>query len=210
MKGAGLNLYQKILAVMKDVEYIEKKGTNDFHRYNYAREADVVAAVRASCVEHGLIILPKADPAQWELREFTGGKGDTNFILHVLIEFDIIDTETGEKHTISAWGSGTDKGDKGAYKAFTGAQKYALMKAFQIPTGDDPESFTEVDQNSGSAARSAPTSSNGSTATATASLACESCGKEVRASQRYTAEQRAGFIRRANGGRLICQACGGG
>ena len=42
------------------------------------------------------------------------------------------------------------------------------------------------------------------------SLACESCGKEVQGSAKYTAEQRAGFIRRANGGKLICKACGGG
>jgi hypothetical protein len=29
--------------------------------------------------------------------------------------------------------------DKGVYKALTGSEKYFLMKAFLIPTGDDPE-----------------------------------------------------------------------
>lgn len=40
--------------------------------------------------------------------------------------------------------------------------------------------------------------------------ACESCGDEIRASQKYSAQQRAGFIRRANDGKLICKKCGGG
>ncbi len=45
-----------------------------------------------------------------------------------------------------AQGCGNDKnskggvGDKGCYKAITGANKYMLFKLFQIETGDDPES----------------------------------------------------------------------
>ena len=36
-------------------------------------------------------------------------------------------------------GTGADSGDKAPYKATTGAIKYALLTAFLIPTGDDPE-----------------------------------------------------------------------
>jgi hypothetical protein len=43
-------------------------------------------------------------------------------------------------------GEGQDAGDKGPYKAMTGAQKYALMKTFMIPTGDDPEADEDVDK----------------------------------------------------------------
>ena len=43
-------------------------------------------------------------------------------------------------------GSGQDAGDKGIFKAISGAQKYALMKAFMIPTGDDPEQDAGVDE----------------------------------------------------------------
>ena len=39
-----------------------------------------------------------------------------------------------------------DAGDKGIYKAIAGAQKYALMKVFMIPTGDDPEADEGVDE----------------------------------------------------------------
>ena len=45
---------------------------------------------------------------------------------------------------IRAIGTGNDRnkngvGDKGTYKAITGANKYLLFKLFQIETGDDPE-----------------------------------------------------------------------
>ncbi len=40
----------------------------------------------------------------------------------------------------TAAGEGLDQnGDKGTYKAITGATKYFLLKLFLIPTGDDPE-----------------------------------------------------------------------
>jgi hypothetical protein len=47
---------------------------------------------------------------------------------------------------ICAAGQGGDKnkngvGDKGLYKAITGANKYLLFKLFQIETGDDPETY---------------------------------------------------------------------
>ena len=40
---------------------------------------------------------------------------------------------------VSLVGQGIDSGDKGAYKAATGVNKYVLMKVFQLATGDDPE-----------------------------------------------------------------------
>jgi len=36
-------------------------------------------------------------------------------------------------------GQGADKGDKGVYKAITGAKKYFIANLFLIPTDDDPE-----------------------------------------------------------------------
>ena len=45
-------------------------------------------------------------------------------------------------------GAGNDRnskgvGDKGIYKALTGCNKYALLKALQLATGDDPENEKE-------------------------------------------------------------------
>jgi hypothetical protein len=39
-------------------------------------------------------------------------------------------------------------GDKGIYKAITGANKYALLKPFLLETGDDPEVGSDADRES--------------------------------------------------------------
>ena len=53
---------------------------------------------------------------------------------------------------ITGFGCGNDRakndkvGDKGLYKALTGANKYLLFKLFQIATGDDPEDNSGHDE----------------------------------------------------------------
>ncbi len=51
----------------------------------------------------------------------------------------LLDVDSGESHVSTAYGQGQDKGDKGVYKAATGAEKYFLLKTFLIATGDDAE-----------------------------------------------------------------------
>ena len=48
-------------------------------------------------------------------------------------------TETGFSESSVTSGEGMDKGDKGIYKAQTGALKYYLSVTFMVATGDDPE-----------------------------------------------------------------------
>ena len=55
------------------------------------------------------------------------------------VTYKFVDIESGESIGDFACGQGADKGDKGVYKAITGAIKYVYMKTFNIPTGDDPE-----------------------------------------------------------------------
>ena len=55
------------------------------------------------------------------------------------LEFMLIDCETGFYETTVITGEGMDKGDKGGYKAYTGALKYYLANTFMVATGDDPE-----------------------------------------------------------------------
>ena len=66
------------------------------------------------------------------------GTGGT-MLTTVNVRYGFIDSESGQELSGSAVGQGTDKGDKGVYKAITGAIKYIYMKSFNIPTGDDPE-----------------------------------------------------------------------
>lgn len=58
-------------------------------------------------------------------------------------EFQLVDRSTGESETYVAGGSGADMGDKGMYKAYTGALKYFIANNFLVAEGTEPEADEE-------------------------------------------------------------------
>lgn len=136
-KGPMHELLTAYNNVMKAVGYVKKGSRNDFHKYSYASEGELLNVLRPAMVENGLILVPSLanDP---HIDEY----GNT----HLVMEYTLMHV-SGEQwpEKIRIPGCGNDRntkggvGDKGAYKAMTGANKYALFKLFQIATGDDPE-----------------------------------------------------------------------
>lgn len=123
--------------VMTKCGYVQKKGRNDFHRYNYAGEGDLLEVLRPAMIEAGLILIPSGVS-----RSAVDEHGNT----HVEVDYTLVHKDGDVwPDKVRAFGSGNDKnskggvGDKGTYKALTGANKYLLFKLFQIETGDDPE-----------------------------------------------------------------------
>lgn len=137
-------LVKKLSEVMQEVKYIQKRGHNKFHNYKYATESDVAEKVREALAERSVIMIPNVK--EHTTREHINAKGKTEYIASVVMEFKFIDGESGEEISFHSVGEGQDAGDKAVYKAITGAQKYALMKAFMIPTGDDPEADSGTDE----------------------------------------------------------------
>lgn len=127
-------LVKKLAEVMAAVDRIPKRGRNDFHKYDYATEADIVEAVRAELATRSVMLIPQVDDVA---REPIGEKGSVLTTLRM--RFAFVDGESGATIERPWVGCGTDKDDKGIYKAMTGAEKYFLLKTFLIPTGDDPE-----------------------------------------------------------------------
>lgn len=134
------SICKKVLAVMREVGYVQKGGKNDFQGYKYASEADAIASLRPALIKHGLFLIPSVESVGM----------DEYACVNVTMLYRLFDEE-GNFITFRAAGSGTDKnskgvGDKGIYKALTGASKYALLKTFLMETGDDPEVATEHDR----------------------------------------------------------------
>ena len=147
MEQEALNraaLYRKIISIMEAVRYIQKTGTNTFDKYNYATEADVLALIRKEFIKHKLLVILDGKPDH-TLHRVEGSKQP--FMSELTVHYAIVDADTGAYHTFSVVGLGQDRGDKAVYKAFTGANKYALLKLFQLPTGDDPESEASSSDN---------------------------------------------------------------
>lgn len=134
-----LNLYQKISAVMKDVDYLQKDDKIEFKatKYKAISEEKVTSAVRASLIKHGLVILPVE---QNHSREGSLSTVDT--------KYKIVDVDTGQYEIIVSSGTGADTQDKGVGKAMTYSYKYLLLRTFAIPTGEDPDkvSSAELDE----------------------------------------------------------------
>ncbi|WP_424236400.1 ERF family protein [Bhargavaea ginsengi] len=138
------SLVKKLAKVMSEVKYIQKRGYNQFHKYSYATESDVSDKVREVLAEQNVMMIPSVTDLQ--SREHQNRRGAVEYIATVTMEFTFIDGDSGEEIKFTVPGEGQDAGDKAVYKAMTGAQKYALMKAFMIPTGDDPEADSAVDE----------------------------------------------------------------
>lgn len=131
-----VTILKALHAVMQEVAYVQKTGENDFHGYTYATEADVLELLRPAMIKHGLILIPSVNQVS-----SIDQHGNTSVVVHYTMAH--VSGAVWPQPIIAA-GCGNDKnkngtGDKGLYKALTGANKYLLFKLFQIETGDDPE-----------------------------------------------------------------------
>lgn len=113
-----------------------KEGVNEFQRYKYLMEAQVAEQFKGLLEKHGVVFITSSRITGIDSPLASGMK---QTLTNVDVEYEFVDVESGEKVVGHAAGQGTDSGDKGVYKAITGAVKYIFMKNFLIPTGDDPE-----------------------------------------------------------------------
>jgi len=131
------HIIQALNNIMKDVSYVQKSSKNEFHNYKYASEASLLESLRPAMIKHGLTLIPSVGNVS---------PIDQHGNTMLTVEYTLAHT-SGEiwPDKIVAVGCGNDRsksgsvGDKGVYKALTGANKYLLFKLFQIETGDDPE-----------------------------------------------------------------------
>lgn len=122
------NIHQRLHAVMKEVDYIQKeqkKGMN----YTIVSHDAVTAKVRPALVQHGVVYYPvKIDRTQ------DGNRTQ----MDVIVRFVNIDQPT-DFIDVACCGYGIDPQDKGPGKATSYAVKYALLKALGLETGDEPD-----------------------------------------------------------------------
>ena len=145
------SLASKLSAIMGQLGTIEKKGENKSQHYAFVRESDVVAALVPMLAEKHIFIHQTVISSRREALYQTQSNM-TMWISEVIMEFYFIDGDTGEETKPRQFnGAGADTGDKGIYKAMTGAEKYFLMKSFLISTGDDPEADERVDKQAAAA-----------------------------------------------------------
>lgn len=140
-----LNLYKKIQLVSNDIKNIEKNMTVGKGNYSYkaVQDIDVVLEVKKAESDHGIVSIPiKQELIKSEtiktMKE-NGSEGIT-FMDIVKMTLRIVDIDKPTDYIdIESFGRGLDSGDKGFGKASTYARKYALLNAYKIATGEDPD-----------------------------------------------------------------------
>lgn len=120
--------------VMKACSFIEETGKNNHFGYSYASDFDLLTTVQPAMANNGLTLVPE-DIELLEQRPI-GDRGRELTVIKVTYRLRHV---SGATALIVAVGTGVDNEDKGAYKAQTGALKYALRQALLIPTGQDAE-----------------------------------------------------------------------
>lgn len=152
-----MNIYQKLIEVRKTVPYLQKESKG--HQYQYVGSSQVLAAVRAKMDEVGLLLVPSVK-AHTVTPENSNGR--MTYFTELEMDFTWVNAEKPDEKIVCSWyGQGIDiAGEKGVGKALTYAEKYFMLKSFNIATDkDDPDSFQEKQEGSNGKRESAATSS---------------------------------------------------
>ena len=131
-----MNVYEKIAAIYRDVQYLAKDDNVKFGQtaYKALSEEKVTTILRSKMVEQGLIVFP--------VEMFSLRQGN---ISHVDVKYRIVNVENPDDYIeVVSCGDGSDTQDKGAGKAMTYAYKYMWLRTFAIPTGEDPDKIASA------------------------------------------------------------------
>lgn len=131
-----LTVVDRLRLAAQSIGTVAKTGHNSAQGYDFVEAAEVTRQARKALLDNGLVMTPEAIMIERdELTETSTGKKQQLITLRVAWEI----TDGVNVLPVVSVGQGTDSGDKGAYKALTGAMKYAFIEALMLPTGDDPE-----------------------------------------------------------------------
>lgn len=145
MEVNTMNIYEKLSAISLEITNVNKNlnvgvGKN---QYKAVGEADVLAAVRPAEAKYRVYSYPVSRTiVESGTIEDTNYNGEVKKKIFERIEvtYRFVNIDKPEEYVdITSYGDGIDSGDKSVGKAMTYADKYALLKAYKIITGEDPD-----------------------------------------------------------------------
>ena len=144
-----LNIYERLDLITNEIATVAKNlkvQVNQTASYQAVSERDIIDAVKPIEHKYRVYSYPfDRNIIDNELlikeSEYNGKVTKTNSLyMRVETIYRFVNIDKPEEYVdIKAYGDGIDTGDKAPGKAVTYADKYALMKAYKISTGDDPD-----------------------------------------------------------------------
>lgn len=144
-----MNIFQKMSAVTNELQTVAKNlvvSTGKNNSYKAVSERDIIDAVKPLEIKHGIYSYPYdrqiIESQTLESESEYQGKvtKKTTFFSRIKTTYRFVNTDKPDEYIdMVTFAEGIDAQDKGSGKAMTYADKYALMKAYKISTGDDPD-----------------------------------------------------------------------
>jgi hypothetical protein len=136
-------------AVTNELQTVAKNltvSTGKNNSYKAVSERDIIDAVKPLEIKHGIYSYPhdrqiiESQTLESE-SEYNGNvTKKTTFFSRIKTTYRFVNIEKPDEYIdMYTFAEGIDPQDKGSGKAMTYADKYALMKAYKISTGDDPD-----------------------------------------------------------------------
>lgn len=157
-----LNILQRMANATNNIKGVAKNLTVQAGvsgSYKAVGETDVLIAVRDAEQKNGIYSYPASreltDAQIIEKQTKNGVRTEYFMRLKTVYRFVNIDDPT-DYIEVTSYSDGIDSGDKACGKAMTYGDKYALLKAYKIPTGDDPDQWGSDDNAGKTRGRTAP------------------------------------------------------
>lgn len=138
-----MNLYEKMLKITTEISAVSKNlsvDTGNGKGYKAVSEVDVLTAVRPIEAKYGIYSYPQSRRVIDSGTIVNTTKYGEKKQLYIRIEtvYRFVNTENPDEFLdIVSYGDGVDSQDKAPGKAMTYSDKYALLKAYKIRTGED-------------------------------------------------------------------------
>lgn len=138
------NIFQKMSAITQEISTVAKnlQVGEGKSQYKAVGEADVLAAVKPVEARHGVYSYPYSREIveSGEMVATTKYGERKSLYLRLKTVYRFVNMENPDEYIdITTYGDGVDTQDKATGKAMTYSDKYALLKAYKIQTGDDPD-----------------------------------------------------------------------
>jgi ERF superfamily len=143
-----MNIYDKMSAATEKINKVAKNLSVGIGKSQYkaVKEGDVLAAVKPIEAELKIYSYPVSRQIVdasilTSTTEYDGEKTEkSTMYMRLETVYRFVNIEKPDEFIdITTYGDGIDTQDKAPGKAMTYADKYALLKAYKIETGDDPD-----------------------------------------------------------------------
>ena len=153
----SMNIFQRVAAITAELGTVAKNtnvNAGSKNAYKAVAERDILDAVKPLEAKYRVYSYP-SDRAIIDDEILEGEKTyngsttkTTTFFTRIQTVYTFVNIDKPEeKFSTIVYSEGIDPGDKGSGKAMTYADKYALMKAYKISTGDDPDQNASEENN---------------------------------------------------------------